>query len=814
MMRDLRYALRLIARRPGLSLVAVLSLALGIGANTTIFSFANALLLQKPDVAQPGQLVEVYTHDPSPSAALGGLYPLSYLDYLDYRDRNQSLSGLMLYNPVTEANVGIASGSAPAALSGELVSANYFQLLGLRPAVGRWFLPSEGAVKGSSAVVVLSYANWQQRFAGDPGVVGRTISMNGQPFTVIGVAPRGFDGLFTGLNVDWWSPITMAESLGQAGLLDSRGNRSNFAVGRLKPGVTVAQAGADVNIIQQQLDKQYPDKELPSFGGLATPIGALPTPFRGFVFAGVGLLTVVVGLVLLIACANAALVLLVEALGRRREWALRAALGATRGRLIRQGLVHSILLALVAGGLGIVFARLLQPLLLRLKPQGFPIALPASLNSGILWFTLGLALITGILFGLAPAWQGARVRVLDNLKDGTPGAGASRSRARSGFIVAQVALCVVVLVGAALCLRSLSHASLISPGFDSQHLVFARVDPQAAGHTGDDAARYLEQVRQAMIALPGVSAASYTSQPPLQLGESDAVVLPAGMAPPPNEPGYRVDYSDVGPDYFQTSGTRLLQGRGFHLADLAPGHPRLAVVNETLARQFWPKGDALGQTLRLPRSKYAVTVVGVAENGKYRSLGEQPRPYMYELDNINSASMLLVHVAGNPAALMGSVRSTLQKMDPELTSDAIQTGADYMQVPLFPARFSGILLGGFGLLALMLAVVGLYGVIAAAVAQRTREYGIRMALGADAARLQRLVVGQGLRLALWGIAIGVVLAAVLTQFMSALLYGMSPADPVSYLAAAAILAVVACLASYLPARRAAHVDPLRALRWE
>ncbi|HET9783596.1 MAG TPA: FtsX-like permease family protein, partial [Terriglobales bacterium] len=254
--------------------------------------------------------------------------------------------------------------------------------------------------------------------------------------------------------------------------------------------------------------------------------------------------------------------------------------------------------------------------------------------------------------------------------------------------------------------------------------------------------------------------------------------------------------------------------RGFTLADLAPGHPRLVVVNETLARQFWPKGDALGQTMRFPRSKYSVTVVGVAENGKYRSLGEAPRPYMYELDNINSQSMLLVHVAGNPAALLTSVRSALQKMDPQLTSDAIQTGDDYMQVPLFPARFSGILLGGFGLLALMLAVVGLYGVIAAAVAQRTREYGIRMALGADAARLQRLVVGQGLRLALWGVAIGVVLAAVLTQFMSALLYGMSPADPVSYLAAAAILVAVACVASYLPARRAAHVDPLRALRWE
>ncbi|HET9783688.1 MAG TPA: ABC transporter permease, partial [Terriglobales bacterium] len=302
-MRDLRYALRLIARRPGLSLVAVLSLALGIGANTTIFSFANALLLQKPDVAHPEQLVEVYTHDPSPTAALQGLYPLSYLDYLDYRDRNHSLSGLMLYNPLSEANVGIASGTAPSAWGGQLVSANYFDLLGLHPAVGRWFLPGEGAVKGAGSVVVLSYSNWQQRFAADPGVVGRTITMNGQPFTVIGVAPRGFDGLFTGLDVDWWAPITMAEKLGQPGLIDSRGNRSNFAVGRLHPGVSVTQASADLNIVQQQLDKQYPDKELPTFGALATPVGTIPTPFRGFVFAGVGLLTVVVGLVLLIACA-------------------------------------------------------------------------------------------------------------------------------------------------------------------------------------------------------------------------------------------------------------------------------------------------------------------------------------------------------------------------------------------------------------------------------------------------------------------------------------------------------------------------------
>jgi predicted permease len=814
-MRDLRYALRLILRNPGLSLIAILSLALGIGANTTIFSFADALLFQTPPVAQPNQLAEVYIHDTAPDAPLNGFLPYSYPDYLDYVARQHSFTGIAVYSPTNSANVALQPGAAPQPLDGQLVSANYFSLLGISPALGRWFTPQEGAVQGSGAVVVLSYTGWQQYFGGDPRVVGRQITMNQIPYTVIGVAPRGFAGVFGGVTCDFWAPISMAERLGNPGMLTSRGSHGLFAFGRLRPGVSLAAASADLTLIQTQLNREYPDNELKGITGIAVPMGLTPMPFRGFVSAGALLLAVVVGLVLLIACANAALVLLVEALGRRREWAVRSALGASRGRLIRQGLVHSVLLALAAGALGIGLSQWLGPLLLEMRPAGFPISLMLGLNAHLLLFTLALALVTGVLFGLAPAWQGARVNVLANLKDGTPGAGAARSRARSAFIVGQVALCVVVLVGSALCLRSLGHARAIDPGFDTRHLVVAAIDPQSLGYTGAAAHRFLERAADAVRRESGVLAAAYITQPPLQISESDTEVLPPGMAPPPGHQGFDVDTTGVSPGFFHAAGTRLLEGRDFTRADLAAGHAPVVVINETLARQFWPQGDAVGRTLNFPGSKNPpATIVGVAENGKYRSLGEAPRPYLYQLRSIAGPAVLMIHVAGNPQAWTASLRRTLQQLDPNLLGADVRTIQQFMAVPLFPAHFTGILLGGFGVLALLLAVVGLYGVIAASVAQRTREYGIRMALGANAPALLRLVVGQGLRLALWGVGIGILLAALLTRFMAALLYGMSPLDPLSYLAAAAVLLAVAALASYVPALRATRIDPLKALRWE
>ncbi|HEY7855514.1 MAG TPA: ABC transporter permease [Terriglobales bacterium] len=800
-------------KSPVLSLAAILSLTLGIGANTTVFSFADALFLRLPPVASPHQLVEVYVHDTDPGAPLGGEFPFSYPDYLDYVAQNNSFSGIALYNPATEVNFAVDGNAA--AMPGQLVSANYFSMLGVQPAVGRGFAPSEGATPGSGQVVVLSYSAWRDRLGAMTNPVGQVVNMNGIPFTVIGVAPRGFEGLLAGLKVDFWAPVTMAERLGSPGTLESRGSHGLFAVARLKPGVSVAAASAEMDVIQHRLDKANPKTDPQEFGGLAVPVGMIPAPFRSFVGGGTGLLAVVVGLVLLIACVNAALALMVQAMGRRREWAVRSALGASRRQLIRQGLAESLVLAGISAVLGLGLAEILGPLLLRLRPPGFPIAMDFSLNAHVLLFTLFLAIVTGVLFGLAPAAQAARLNLVSGLKEGTQGTGTGRSSAwaRNTFVIAEVALCVVVLVGATLCLRSLQHANAINPGFDTHDVVVATVDPESLGYKGDQAEQFMKRAATAVEALPGVRAASYIDQPPLQIGESDTNLLPQGMAPPPGQPGFDVDTARVAPEFFAAMGTRLLAGRDFRADDLTPGRMRVVVVNQKLAEQFWPHQSPLGKVINFPgnTASPSAQVIGVAETGKHRSLGEQPREFIYQLVDMKSPASMVVRVSGDARAFLPTVRRTLQGMDANLTSDNVQTIQDFLQVPLFPAHFTGVLLGGFGILALLLAMLGLYGVMASSVAQRTREFGIRMALGADAAAVSRLVVGQGLRLTLIGVAVGSVLAALLTQLMSALLYGLSPLDPLSYLVAAVVLAAVAALASLLPARRATRVDPKLAI---
>jgi len=804
---------RVLLKNPVLSLAAILSLTLGIGANTTVFSFADALLLRLPPVTAPRQLVEVYVHDTDPNAPLSGEFPFSYPDYLDYVAQNHSFSQLALYNPATEVNFSV--GGNAAAMPGQLVTANYFSMLGVQPAMGRGFVPSEGAVAGSGAVVVLSYSAWQNRLGGMADPVGQVVNMNGIPFTVIGVAPRGFEGLMAGLQVDFWAPVTMGERLGSPGMLESRSSHSLFAVARLKPGVSVAAASAEMDVIQHRLDKANPQSDPAELGGLAVPLGMIPAPFRSFVGNGTGLLAVVVGLVLLIACVNAALALMVQAMARRREWAVRAALGATRAQLMRQGLSESLLLAGIAAVLGLGLAQVLGPLLLQLRPPGFPIALDLSLNAHVLLFTLALAVVTGVLFGLAPAAQAARLNLVTGLKDGaqSTGKGPGAARARNIFVVAEVALCVVVLVGATLCLRSLQHANAINPGFDTQDVVVAAVDPESLGYKGAQAEEFMKRAIAAVDALPGVRAASYIDQPPLQIGESDTSILPQGMAPPANQKGFGVDTGRVAPDYFAASGTRLLQGRDFRADDLTPGRMHVVVVNQALADRFWPHQSPVGQVVNFPGDKDFPTaqVIGVAETGKHRSLGEEPRQFIYQLVAMKSPASMLVRVSGDARAFAPGVRRTLQSMDANLTSDNVQTIQQYLQVPLFPARFTGILLGGFGILALILAMLGLYGVMASSVAQRTREFGIRMALGADAGAVSRLVVVQGLRLTMIGVAVGALLAGLLTQLMSALLYGLSPLDPLSYLVSAMVLAAVAVLASLLPARRATRVDPKLAI---
>ncbi|MGH9481720.1 MAG: ABC transporter permease [Terriglobales bacterium] len=811
----LRQAVRSLIKNPLLSLAAVLSLSLGIGANTTVFSFAYALFFQPPPVAHPERMVEVYIHDPQPGVALGGYLPFDYPDYVEYLPQIKTLSGLAIYNPADEVNFGY--GGRFKGMVGELVSSNYFSVLGVKPQFGRGFVAAEGQSGGAGQVVVLSYKAWQERLGGVADPAGRTVEMNGLPFTVIGVAPRGFSGVLGGVPAEFWAPLINSARMG-GGSITSRGGHNFFGFGRLMPGVSAEQAAAELDTIQRRLDIAHPKNDLKEFGATAVPMGMVPKPIRGFVGGGTSLLAVVTGLVLLIACVNAALVLLVEMLGRRREWAIRSALGASRGALIRQGLSESLLLALIAGGLGVGLARMLGPLLLRMSPPGFPIGMDMSLRGGVLLFALAMAAATGIAFGLVPAWQGARLELAGALKDGTAGAGrgAGGTKTRNTFVVAEVALCVVVLVGAALCLRSLQHARNIDPGFDTQHLITAVIDPGVLGFQGDAATTFMKQVQRAIEALPGVEATGFIDQAPLQVGESDTFVLTPGMQPPPNRPGIDIDTSNVTPGLITAFGTRMLAGRDFQEADLGSGHPREVVVNQTMAQEFWPHASALGKTLLFPgaNDKRPALVIGVTATGKYRSLGEAPRPYFYQLTPPDGPMTLVARVAGPPRAFLPRVQQTLEGMDPDLTSDNLQTIQQYLAVPMFPARFTGTMLVGFGVLALLLAMLGLYGVIATSVAQRTQEFGIRMALGASGGMVARLVVAQGLRLALIGVAVGIGLALLLTRLMAGLLYGLSALDPVSFGVAAVLLAAVAALASYLPARRATRVDPLRALRVE
>ncbi|MGH9480615.1 MAG: ABC transporter permease [Terriglobales bacterium] len=827
--RDLGYALAQIRRRPLLYGGVIVSLALGIGANATIFSYADALLLRLPAVSHPGSLAEVYTHNTDPNAAFGGLYPLSYLDYKDIRDLNHSFSGLAIYDPLAQVTMSHgegAQGGPRTSWNLQLVSGNYFTVLGVHPILGRAILPQEAETVGTSAVVVLAYRTWQEQFGGDRHILGEKVLLNQLPYIVVGVAPADFDGLISGVQTDAWAPVTMAVRTGQGGWL-TRGSRTMFGIGRLKPSVTLEQATADLTVVQKQLDRTYPNDDKPQFLGLATQFGAEPAFFRGQVAGANLLLMAIVGLVLLIACFNAANLLLVQSHNRRREWAVRSALGASRGRLLRQGLTESLLVAAIAGGLGLECGLLAAPVLLRLRPAGFPVNLQFGLNGHLAVFAAVLALVTGIVFGIVPSWQAARTVAAEGLKASTGGAAGAGHRLRNGLIAAQVAMCMLILVGAGLCLRSLQHANAINPGFETDHLLTAQVDAAGLGYQGAQARSYLENLEDAIARAPGVRSVAMATLMPLSMVNSQREVLAAGMQPPQGHRGIPIDLAVVGPGYFAATGTRLLEGRDFARSDLRPAaqqpssgslvpqHPDFVVVNQAMAQAFWPRQDALGRELLFPAGKaiYRAKVIGVAENGKYRSLGEPTRKFMYELAPEQTGE-LLVRTASPAAAAEAGLRTQLMELDPNLTTANVQTARDGLNFFLFPVRATSLILIGFGSLVLVLALVGLYGVIAGSVAQRTREFGVRLAIGAAPAQVLGEVLREGLRLAAWGLAAGLLLAALLGRAIAGLLYGISPLDPAAYLAAAAVLVAVAVAAAYGPARRAAAVDPVVALRCE
>jgi putative ABC transport system permease protein len=813
LLQDIRYGVRQLRKSPGFTVVAVLTLALGIGVNTTIFSFVNALLFRPPSgVEATNRLVSLWNRMPN-----GHEMEFSYPDYIYFRDHNEAFSSVIAYSSDPERSSWSQSGQSRL-VGVRLVSGNYFAALGIKPIMGRIFLPEEDVTASAHPVVVLSYRFWQRELNADPAILGKTVTLAGHRFTAIGVAPANFVDLEPGFETDVWAPLTMQKEITPGNdLLQNRTGYWIFVVGRLKPGVTREQAQANMSVLAQQLAQAHPDTNK-DWDAAISPLTGLDPEARGYVVAFGALLMVVVGMVLLMACANAANLLLAKASGRWREMAIRSALGAKRSRILRQVITESTLVALLAGGVGVVFSLWAGPLLLTLKPSMLSfIQLDLPLDWRMLAFALAVSVVTGIVFGSVPALYSSKIDVAARLKDESLGS-LRKSRVRSGLVVLQVAVCLVLTIGATLCLRSLLNARSIDPGFETKNRLAVELDLRMVGFADSHAKTFDSQTLDRVKALPGVRSASFTNYLPLGF-EGISQPFRIEDRPEAETKNVIVGAMSVGPGYFQTMGTPLIAGREFGPQDNEKS-PEVVIINEAISKRFWPGQDPVGKLIstRTDANHNPVwsEIVGVVKTGKYRSLDERAEPFLYHpfMQQFDSHATLVVRTGGDPNVMLPAIRRAIMDIDSSAPIVAAQTMREYMSVPLFPAHFTGILLGVFAALALMLAMVGLYGVIAYSVAERTHEIGIRLALGAERLDVLRLVVGQGLRLSVVGVGVGLAAALGLMRLIASLLYGVSFADPVTFVLAPFLLLLVSVSACYLPARRAMRVDPLRALRYE
>ncbi|MGH9769544.1 MAG: ABC transporter permease [Blastocatellia bacterium] len=817
--QDLRYGARMLLKNPGFTLIAVITLALGIGANSVIFSLVNALLLRPLPVEKPEQLAAVYTSDFSSTQYGGSSYP----DYVDFRDRNQVFSGMAAYT-ITPFSLNVDGTNERA--FGEIVSGNYFSTLGVTPALGRGFLPEEDRTPGERAVAVISHKLWQNRFGGDPAIAGRTVKINGHPFTIVGVAPEKYSGLTRGIGAELWVPaMMMKQALPGSDFLVARGDRAFFVMGRLKPGVTLDQAQANFRPIAEQLFKEWP-QHWTNIRNQSRVISLLPEgqarvipDFRTPVLIFMAMLMTVVGLVLLIACANVANLLLARATARRKEIAIRLSLGAGRGRLIRQLITESVLLALLGGGAGLLIASWGTGLLMAFKPPApVPIEIDLGADWRVLGFTFGLSLLTGVLFGLAPALAASRPDLVASLKD-EAGAGSGRGRLRGALVIAQVALSLMLLICSGLFIRSLRNAGSVDPGFDADNLLAMSMDLQLQGYTEPTGRNFSRQLLDRVRALPGVVSASMSDELPLGItGGARRAITIEGYTAQPGE-STEVGSAAVAAGYLETLRIPLLHGRAFTEQD-REGAPGVVMVNEAFARRYWPGQEPIGKRIQMGVARSGANdspyleVAGVVKDGKYVTLGEEATPFVYLnlAQQYRSSPTLVVRTRGNPVDYLPAVRNEVAALDKTLPLYDVKTMRQHLGLALLPARLAGSVLGVFGLVALILAAAGIYGVMAYSVAQRTREIGIRMALGASASAVLKLVVRQGMTLTLIGVAIGLTASFALTRLMKTLLFGVSATDPLTFVVITLLLTVVALVAALVPARRAANVDPMVALR--
>lgn len=817
LIKDVRYGIRMLMKNPGVTLVAVITLALGIGANTAIFSGVNSFLMKPLPVPRPGELIR-----PMEVAEDRELNDeMSYPDFVDYRAQSSSFVGLAAEDMVPAA---IDTENQNDVIWGQVVSANYFDVVQVNPILGRTFAPDEDKTTGGSPVLVLSHGLWQRRFGSDANIVGKKIRLNNRQYEVIGIAPEYFTGTKFALAMDFWTPISMAEELRRAPkLLEDRGSHWMNVIGRLKPGVSLDQASAELSGIANRINQAYPNNR--ASGTQAIVMTETDGRFEdmGRTFkSGAAIAMVIVGLILLIACANVANLMLARAAARRKEIGIRLALGASRTHLIRQLLTESMLLSILGGALGLLLAVWVTKLM-----DGFVPVLEYTiikdffaLDSRALLFTLVVSLATGLIFGLAPALQSSNpavVPVLKGLPEVSKRGRMGRFTLRNGLVVAQVALSLMVLVCGGLFIKSFRKAQTMDPGFNNPNGLIVTLSPQLVGYDNEQTRNFYKQLVERARNLPGVEFAGMARLMPLgDSSNSNGPVLKEGETLPRGSSGRTIMTNVVGPGYFTTMQIPLVEGRDFDERD-QPKTQSVVVINQRMAEMLWPGESAIGKRFVVgTESREAREVVGVVKTGKYRSLSEDPRPYIYySMTQSRPGNMsLIVRSSVDPRGLVGAIRGQVEALDRNVPVSAVKTMSEHLTYALWAPNMAASFSLAFGVLAVLLSAVGLYSVMAYVVSQRTREVGIRMALGAERSHVMRMIAKQGMWLASVGVVIGLLLALALVRVLSSLLIGVSGYDVGIFVIVPLLLATVALIACYLPARRATKVDPLIALRYE
>jgi len=812
MIYDLRYALRMLTKSPGFTCVAVLTIALGIGANGTILSWVSATLLNPiPGVSHTSDLVSVMRGErsdhPSP--------PFSYRDLRDLGERTRTFSGLLGYHDDYMSLTGMAK---PERIYGALTTSNYFDVLGVHPILGRVFLPDEEQQRNNAAVAVISYTVWQNHFGLDPQIIGKTIQLNRHPYTIIGVTGREFRGCKTGLRTDIWIPLGMDREVWGSNRPDDRGTFWLNVLGRLRPAISREQAQAELNLVMGEIAERYPEEHRDSPNQISLdPLWRSPFGVNGYLYKIFPMLLGLATVLLLLACANVANLLLVRSVGRRREVAIRLAMGATRTQLVRQFLIESLLLSLLGGAVAIFNTFWTSRSLVAFFPSStLPLRHDEHVDQQVLLATVLLSILAAAIFGILPAMRSASLPLQAVLKEeaGSISVAVHKGRLSSSLVVAQISLSLLLLVCAGLFTRSLQKAQQSDPGFNPDHVLLASYELTPAGYTRKTGEVFDRQVLAKLSGLPGVESVSLADFSPLSFSIHSDYLQVENYIPQPHE-SMEITRAIVGPNYFRTLRTSLISGREFTEADNSESQ-LVAIVNQAFVDRYWAGEDAIGKQVIDDEGRF--TIVGEARNAKYRLLTYAPEPVIYlpiyQAYRSTQDTTIHLRTSGDPRAMAFSVEQAVHQLNPELPLFNVNPLTDTMKLGTIFGRVAATFASAFGFVAMLLAAIGIYGVVAYTTRQRTREIGIRMALGAGTGDIYRLVLRQGFRLTSAGLLIGTTLSLVVTRFLKSQLYGVSENDVLTFVTVGLLLAAVAALACHIPAWRAAKTEPTEALRWE